>query len=107
VDQVLRHAPCQRLGSYEHVNLPRVTGEMHRGLSGGVRSAHQINVFVRAGHHLGLGSTVVDAGTGEAVGTGNVQLAVADTGGDQGDVTAQLAAIAHATKVIALFRAQA
>ena len=80
---------------------------MEGGLAGRVGAADDKDVFVLAGQRLDKRGPVVDAAAGEAVGTGNIELAVLDAGGKKDTMAGYLAAIGELEKAVLAVNAHA
>ena len=89
LDEVVRHRPLDRRAAHEHRHLPRVAGEVHGRLAGGVRRADDRDVLLRARARLGQRRAVVDARAGALGEPRRVVLAVGDARRDQHAVGAQ------------------
>src|SRR5208337_3842553 len=63
VNQILRHGAGERIATDKDHDALGVLGEIHRGLTGGVRSAYHVNDLALAGQSLGGPATIVDART--------------------------------------------
>ena len=48
INQVLRHRRGKGWAAHEHDHPPRIFGEIHRRLAGGIRPADNIDVFALA-----------------------------------------------------------
>ena len=68
LDQVMRHARCERPAPAQQRDGSRVVGEEHRGLSGGVAAADQEDVASARAERLGARGAVVDAAADERIG---------------------------------------
>ena len=66
---------------------------MQGSLAGGVGAADDVDLFALAGAGLDQGRTIVDAAAGEAIGAGDIELAVLDPGRQQYAVAGDFAAI--------------
>ena len=87
------------------MNVIGITGEVHRGLAGGVCSADDVDGLLFAGHGFSEGRAVVDAGSAEFVGAGDVEFAVVYAGGDEADVAGDLVAVFHLDDAVLVFAA--
>src|ERR1700734_1509296 len=107
VDEVLGHALIEGVATYEHVDFAGVAGEVHSGLAGGVCAADDVDDLVLAGLCLGERGAVVDAGAGEFLGAGDVDLSVGDAGSDEGDMTGNLLPVGQLDDLVLIVAADA
>ena len=106
VDQILRHGGGQRLAAHQHHHPPRIARKVERRLTGRIGAAHDVHIVIAAGDRFGRASSVVNAGAGQAIHAGHVQLTPLDSGGDQERLGGDLAAIGQAHDPVRIFDAQ-
>ena len=62
--------------------MPREAGKIQRGLSRGIRTTDDIHIVVAAGNRFRRTGSIIDAGAGQTIHAGHVQLAVLSAGRD-------------------------
>ncbi len=100
IDQIFRHGGGKSFAAHQHGYFGGIFGEVEGSLAGGVGAADDKDLFVLAGQRLDQRGAIVDAAAGEAVGAGNIELAVLDAGSEKDAMAGDLTAVGKLDKAV-------
>ena len=93
IDEVLRHAACERTATDQDENAFCIFGKVHCGLSGRICAADNIDNFAFARHGFGRAAAVVHACALQTVHPRRLQPLPLNSGGNHQCVTREFAVV--------------